>query len=111
MLQLLWAYLFDVQMNSEKADHSEIRKKGIRIAVLPLCPCCPEAQLSAAGYLGCLCSGSMLESAVWAGLAAPAIFSLDLQDLFSSSLLVGSAPFLQTASQDVFQMLPAGAHV
>lgn len=83
------------------------KKKDTRIVFLPLCPCCPKAQLSAAGCLGCLYPGSMLGSAVWGGLAGPAIFSI----IFSSSLLFGSAPFLQTASQVVSQTLPAGAHI
>lgn len=90
----------EVPMNPEKVDHSEI-KKDIGIAFLPLCPCCPEAQLSAAGHLACLCLGSMLGSAVWARLAAPAIFSLALQYFLSSSLLVDSAPFLQECLPDV----------
>lgn len=61
----------EVPMNPEKVDHSEIKGTSELFSCPFLCPCYPEAQLSAAGHLGCLSSGSMLGSAVWAGLAAP----------------------------------------
>lgn len=93
----------EVPMNPEIVDHGEIKGTSELLSCPSLCPCYPKAQLSAAGHLGCLCSGSMLGSAVWAGLAAPAIFSLAPQYFLSSSFLADSAPFLQGC----LQMLPA----